>query len=202
MGNFLLPGQTVIPKSYGERIVLYTAGDRVECVVDGAPVGPNGRLFIINPNKPQQVPYEAGRFILEHLAYTGVVRVNEHETDTGIEYDIEGAKKESLALLEAMDRQRYDQFCRDCVTDYIANPNGAKPVPQPSPAIMAILQRRGWDLKSRGIVPIGWEEPKRDDPRVEDLQNQLVQLRAQLAAMTQPPQAPPAQPPADPKKGK
>jgi len=184
MGSFLLPGQTVIPKSYGERMVLFTAGDKVECVVDGAPVGPNGRLFIINPNKPQQVPYEAGRFILEHLAYTGVVRVNEKETDTGIEYDIDGAKKESLALLEQMDRARFDQYCNSAVEDYIANPKGSKPVPQPSPAIMAIIERRGWQkiLKARGIVPLGWDEPQADNSAViTDLQNQLAQLRAQLA---------------------
>lgn len=181
MGTFLLPGQTVIPKSYGERMVLLTAGDPVACVVDGAPVGPNGRLFKIAPGKPQQVPYEAGRFILEHLAYTGVVRVDEKATDTGIEYDIEGAKAASLALLELMDKQRFEQYCRDCVNDYIMNPKGAKPVPEPPAPILAILKRRGWDLKSRGIVPIGWEAPQRDDPRVDDLQRQLAQLREQLA---------------------
>ncbi len=183
MGNFLLPGQTVIPKSYGNRMVLYTAGDPVECVVDGAPPGPNGRLFKITPNKPQQVPYEAGRFILEHLAYTGVVRVNETETDTGIEYDVDGAKSESLRLLGQMDKSRFDQYCRDCVSDYIANPKGSKPVPEPSPAILAIIERRGWQdvLKSRGIIPLGWEAPAKADPAVADLQRQLAQLREQLA---------------------
>jgi hypothetical protein len=179
MGNFLLPGQTVIPRSYGERMVLYSAGDKVECVVDGAPVGPNGRLFIINTNKPQQVPYEAGRFILEHLSYTGVVRVNEKETDTGIEYDIDGAKAESLALLEVMDRTRFNQYVAGVVQDYVQN---GKPVPQPAPSIMAIIERRGYDLKRFGIVPIGWEEPVKDDPRIADLQNQLAQMRALLAA--------------------
>jgi len=181
MGTFLLPGQTVIPKTYGERMVLYTSGDPVECIVDGAPVGPNGRLFKIQPGKAQQVPYEAGRFILEHLAYTGVVRVDEKETETGIEYDVEGAKHASLALLETMDRTRFEQYCRDCVSDYIAHPNGAKPVPQPPAPILAILKRRGWDLKSRGIIPIGWEVPAKDDPRVDDLTRQIAQLRELLA---------------------
>lgn len=179
MGNFLLPGQTVIPKSFGERMVLYTAGDKVEAVVDGAPAGPNGRLFIINPNKPQQVPYEAGRFILEHLAYTGVVRVSEKETDTGIEYDIDGAKKDSLALLETMDRTRFNSYVSGVVQDYVQQ---SKPVPQPPEPILAIIERRGYDLKRFGIVPIGWEEPQKEDPRIADLQNQLAQMRALMAA--------------------
>src|SRR6266851_1856112 len=140
--TIVLPGQTIIPRSYGERMVLYTAADRVEAVVDGAPAGPKGRLFVIEPNKPVSVPYEAGRFILEHLAYTGVVRVNEMQSMddegnvTGITYDVEQAKKESLQLSAQMDRARFDQYVRDCVSDYIANPKGAKPVPQPSEPIM------------------------------------------------------------------
>jgi hypothetical protein len=181
MGSFLLPGQTVIPKSYGERMVLFTSGDPVACVVDGAPAGPNGRLFKITPGKPQQVPYEAGRFILEHMSYTGVVRVDEKATDTGIEYDIDGAKAASLALLETMDQQIFNDYVSGVVTDYVQQ---KKPVPQPASRILAIIKRRGYDLKRFGIVPIGWEEPQKDDPRVEDLQNQLAQMRAQLAQLT------------------
>lgn len=167
-------------------MVLYTAGDKVECVVDGAPAGPNGRLFIIRPGKATKVPYEAGRFILEHLAYTGVVRVQERETDTGIEYDIEGARKESLALSEQQDRIRFRAYVDGVVADYIMNPKGRKAVPEPPEPIKAIIKRRGFDLKQYGIVPLGWEEVVKDDPRVEDLQNQLAQLRKQLADMAEP----------------
>lgn len=183
MGNFLLPGQTVIPRTYGERMVLFTAGEKVEAVVDGAPPGPNGRLFIIQPGKPQQVPYEAGRFILEHLAYTGVVRVDEKETATGIEYDIKGAEKASKALLEASDAERFRRFVDSMVQDYIMNPKGTKPVPEPSETIKAIIKRRGYNLKDYGIVPLGWEEVKKEDPRVEDLQRQLAEMRKRMGDM-------------------
>lgn len=187
--SMVLPGQAVIPKSYGEAMVLYTAGDPVCTVVDGAPAnwrGAEGRKFTIEPGKAKIVPYEAGRFILEHLSYTGVVRVKETETDSGIEYDIETAKKESLELLEAMDRQRFRQYVDGVVADYIMNPKGKKAVPEPPEPIKAIIKRRGYDLKTYGIVPLGWEEPHADDPRVEDLQNQLAQLRKQLADMGEP----------------
>lgn len=182
-----LPGQSVIARNYGERMVLYTAADRVEAVVDGAQPGKNGRLFIIEPNKPMQVPYEAGRFILEHLAYTGVVRVEESQqldeegNVVGISYDVEGAKAASLALSATSDKQRFDQYVRDCVSDYIANPKGAKPVPQPSPPILAIIERRGYDLKKFGIVPIGWEEPAKDK-RLEQMEAQLKHMQALLDA--------------------
>lgn len=183
--TMVLPGQAIIPRSYGERMVLFTAADRVEAVVDGAPAGPRGRLFIIEPNKPTSVPYEAGRFILEHLSYTGVVRVEERQSVdeegnvTGIAYEIEQAKKDSLVLSAQMDRSRFDQFVRDCVTDYISNPKGAKPVPQPPEAIMRIIERRGYDLKKFGIVPIGWEEPEKDK-RLTDLENLVKHLTSQL----------------------
>jgi hypothetical protein len=186
MGNFLLPGQTVIPRSYGERMVLYTAGEKVETVVDGAPPGPNGRLFIIVPGKPTQVPYEAGRFILEHLGYTGVVRVDEKETATGIEYDIKGAEKASKAQLEASDGERFRRYVDGVVQDYIMNPKGRKAVPEPPETIKAIIKRRGYNLKDYGIVPLGWEEVKPEDPRVDDLQRQLAELRKRLGDVEEP----------------
>jgi hypothetical protein len=200
-----MPGAVIIPKTFGQAMVLFTAGDRVEAVVDGAPAGPNGRLFIIEPNKAHKVPYEAGRFILEHLPYTGVVRVEETESDTGTTYDIEKAKQESLALLAQEDKRRFDQYVRDCVSDYIANPKGAKPVPAPSGPILAIIKRRGYDLKSYGIVPLGWETPDKDGgvtalaAENAALKQSLADLTARVNAMSTPPAAPPAQPPS--KKG-
>lgn len=172
-----------MPRNYGESMVLFTSGDRVEAVVDGAPAGPNGRLFIIEPNKPKKVPYEAGRFILEHLAYTGVVRVNEKETEKGVDYDLETAQIESMMLLEQMDNTRFRAYVDGVVQDYIMNPKGRKSVPEPPKPIKDIIKRRGYDLKAYGIVPLGWEEVQKDDPRVDDLQNQLAQLRKQLAEL-------------------
>lgn len=185
-GTFVLPGQSIIGKHYGEAMVLFTAGDAVETVVDGAPVGPEGRLFRIAPGRPKKVPYEAGRFILEHLAYTGVVRVEETETDTGIEYDIEGAKKASLALLEKQDNARFQVYVASVVEDYISK---NKPVPPPSPPILAIIERRGFDLKKYGIKPIGWSDPEKErmDAQAKenaDLKDELLALRNQMAALS------------------
>lgn len=196
-GTLVLPGQTVIPKGYGESMVLYTATDKVECVVDGAPVGPMGRLFIIEPGKAKKVPFEAGRFILEHLAYTGVVRVQETETDSGIEYDIEGAKQESLALSELMDKQRFQRYMDGVIEDFVRK---NKPVPQPDPATMRIIERRGYDLKKYGIKPIGWEDPeamaaervrkleaenREKDDALAKMQAQLADLATIVAGMEQ-----------------
>ena len=54
-----MPGAVVIPKNYGESMVLYSAIERIAAVVDGARPGPNGRLFIIEPDKATKVSYEA-----------------------------------------------------------------------------------------------------------------------------------------------
>lgn len=188
-----LPGAVVIPKNYGEAMVLYSAVDRVEAVVDGAPAGPNGRLFIIDPGKPKKVPYEAGRFILEHLAYRGVVRVNETETDSGIDYDVEGAKAESLKLTEAMDYQRFMDYVQHVVTDYL---NQKKPAPRTPDAILTIINRRGFDLKKYGIFPLGERESEQQekmaklaaenaekDKSIAELQRQMTDLANLVASL-------------------
>src|SRR5215469_4163784 len=158
-GTFLLPGMQVTASHYHDSVVLYSHENRVECVVDGAPPGKLGRLFIVEPGKPQRVPFEAGRYILEHLSYTGVVRVREEETDEGIKYDVKGALEESLALTERMDKERFERYVSDAVDDYVKR---NKPVPQPPPAIMKIIEKRGYDLRQYGITPIGWKEPDKD----------------------------------------
>lgn len=181
-----MPGAVVIPKNYGESMVLYSAIERVAAVVDGARPGPNGRLFIVEPGKAVKLSYEAGRFILDHYAYTGVVRVDEVETDDGIIYDIEKAKKDSLALTEEQDTKRFQQYVSDVVTDYL---NQKKPAPQTPDVIKKIVERRGYDLKKYGIFPLG----ERESANMEKLtalekenkekDDQLSRLQQQLAAL-------------------
>src|SRR5215469_16454901 len=111
MGTFVLPGQTMIPKGYGESVVLYST-EGFAAVVDGAPPGLHGRLYKIPAGKPIKVPYEVGRYLLDSNAfpYVDIVRVTETETETGITYDIEGAKAESLARLDAADDLAFKSY--------------------------------------------------------------------------------------------
>ena len=180
MGSFVLPGMQVTASRYHDSMVLFSHTNRVETVVDGAPPGPRGRLFVIEPGKPQRVPYEAGRYILEHLSYTGVVRVREEETDEGIKYDVQGALQESLKLTEEMDKKRFETYVSDCVEDFVKR---NKPVPQPPASILEIIKRRGYDLRQYGIVPIGWKEPEKDG-RIAQLEAMVAALGKQLAEMT------------------
>lgn len=181
-----MPGAVVMPQHYADYMILYSATDRVEAVVDGAPAGPNGRLYIVEPGKAQKVPYEAGRFILDHLGYTGVVRVQETETDTGITFDIETAKQASLNKSKDADEKRFKDYISAAVEDYVKQ---SKPVPPPSDAILRVIERRGYDLKRFGIVPIGWEEPEKD-ARVQQLEDQLKALQAQIANLPAAEEAP------------
>jgi len=186
-----MPGAVVIPKNYGEAMVLYSAIERVAAVVDGAPVGKHGRLFIVEPETPVKVPYEAGRFILEHHAYQGVVRVEEEEVESGIHYNLEKAKAESLALTAQMDDQRFNQYVQDVVTDYL---NQKKPAPRTPEVIQKIIQRRGFDLKRYGIFPLGERESanmekvaaleaenKSKDEQLQTLQRQMAELATTVA---------------------
>lgn len=171
---------------YGKTMVMYTAGDRVEAVVDGAPVGPNGRLFVVDVNDPTEVPWEAGRFMLEHLGYTGVVRVDEIDVRdergrrTGTEYDIEKAQAESEAKLLAYDQLIWQQFISDMMEDYVSRRDGKnKAVPPPPERISRIIKRRGYKLLDYGIEPIGFEDPM--DVSTKAMAEENKSLRTQVA---------------------
>lgn len=172
-----LPGQVVIPKNYGTEVVVYSAAFGWQGVVDGAPPVNGSRLFTIEPQKAKKVPFEVWRFIDQHNPYSDVVAVSQVESDSGVTYDIEGARQESMAKGEAADLAAFKAYISAAVEDFVKR---NKPVPQPPDNIMAIIERRGYDLKKFGIVPIGWEEPEKD-ARVAQLEQQMQQLKDQLA---------------------
>jgi len=179
-----MPGAVVIPKNYGESMVLYSAIERIAAVVDGARPGPMGRLFIVEPEKPVKMSYEAGRFILEHYAYAGVVRVDEEEAESGIRYNVEKARAESLALTEIEDDKRFHQYVSDIVIDYL---NQKKPAPRTPDVIQKLIARRGYDLKKYGIFPLGERESANMDKLAalekenKEKDEQLVKLQQQMA---------------------
>lgn len=175
----LLPGQTVIPKGWGESMVLYSESG-FATVVDGAPPGPNGRLYIIPAGKPIKVPFEVGRHLLEdgRFPFIDVVRVAETETETGITYDVDAAKKDCLARSEDADDQAFKQYVSGAVDDFVKH---NKPVPQPPQNILKIMERRGYKLEQYGISPIGWKKP--EDKRITSLGEENAALKAQLDQM-------------------
>jgi hypothetical protein len=170
-----VPGQTVTAAHYQDYQILYTEGEEVVCVVDGAPPGPDGRKFTVTPGKAVKVPWEAGRFILEHLGYTGVVKVNETQTETGTTYDITTAKAESLAKFEEEDARRWRDYVTYCIDDKI---NNKKAVPATPDAIKRLIARRGYRLSDFGISPVGEVQPR--DAAMEAMQKQIAELTAKL----------------------
>lgn len=177
MATGTLPGQVVTAQHYHDYMLLYTEGEQVDCLVDGAPPGPKGRLFTVEPQKVTKVPYEAGRFILEHLSYTGVVRVNEVDKPdgTGTTYDVKTAKEESLAKFEAEDSRRWREYVEYCITDKI---NNKRVVPATPDTIKRIIARRGYHLSDFGIAPVGEAQPA--DERIAALTAMVAELKAKL----------------------
>jgi hypothetical protein len=185
-----IPGAAVVAARIGETVVVYSESERVECVVDGAPPQENGRLFIVEPGKPKKVPYEAARFMLDHLSYTGVVRVDVIESEDGTKYDLPKAKAESLAKLKEMDDLRFRRWLSGVIEDYVKR---SKPVPSPEESIQRIIDRRGYDLKKYGIVPVGWAETEKID-EIAVLREQVARLTTALNATMKAPSPPPPQP--------
>lgn len=184
------PGQPMTAAMhYGRTMILYTAMERIATVVDGAPPGPTGRLFIVDIDEPTEVPWEAGRFILEHLAYTGVVQVEETVTvddkgrRRGTDYDLEGARQRSLELCKRFDQERWTRFVNDMMTDYVSRKDGKQlAVPAPPAAILAIMERRGYKLQDYGIKPMGFEDPNATSH--VQIKEENATLRKELAALT------------------
>lgn len=174
----------VRPPDYRDYMWLYTEGEEVNCVVDGAPVGPTGRLFTVRPKKAVRVPWEAGRFILEHLPYTGVVRVNEvdREDGTGTDLDLPAAKVESLARFQSEDERRWRDYVQYVITDKIDN---KRVIPPPPDAIRRIMDRRGFRLEDFGINVPGVESASRtSNAQMAALKEQNDSLQGQVAALT------------------
>lgn len=178
-----IPGVPVTAQHYHDYMILYSAGDEVNAVVDGAPPGPNGRLFTVEPGKAVKVPYEAGRFILNHYAYTGVVRVREIENPdgSGTTRDIDAAKIESAALLEQEDARRWRDYITYIIEDKL---NNKKVVPPTPPAILSIMERRGYKLEDFGINIPGQAGEKSSGAELAALKSQNADLTQKLATLT------------------
>ena len=179
-----LPGVPVTAQNYHDYMILLTVGDEVSAVVDGAPPGPNGRCFTVEPNKAVKVPYEAGRFLLNHYAYTGVVRVKEVENPdgSGTTRDIETAKLESAALLEQEDARRWRDYITYVIEDKL---NNKKVVPPPPEAIKRIMDRRGYRLEDFGINVPGQAGEKSSGAELAELKAQNADLTKKLATLTE-----------------
>jgi len=181
-----IPGAVVMASHYGETMVLYSAVTRVEAEVSGAPPVTDdpkgdpdkhcGRTFVVPVGKATKVPYEAGRFILDHMGYTGVVRVDVLESDSGTKYDIVKAKAESTDKSKRGDEIMFKGWLTGVITDFVKQ---NKPVPAPEGTILDIINRRGYDLKKFGITPIGWGEKAADEEK-EALKRQIADLQAQV----------------------
>lgn len=176
-----MPGAVVTAQHYHDYMILYTEGESVQAVVDGAPPGPNGRLFTVETGKAIKVPYEAGRFILDHLAYTGVVRVKETDKPdgTGTEFDLVTARAESLAKFEEEDARRWRDYVEYCLTDKL---DKRKAIPATPDSIKRIIARRGYRPSDFGIAPVGEAQPK--DKAVEELTALVKAQESQIAALT------------------
>jgi hypothetical protein len=178
-----VPGQSLTAAHYQDYMILYTDGEEVRCTVDGAPPGPNGRLFIVPTGKATKVPWEAGRFILDHLAYTGVVRVNEvnNEDGTGTTYDLEFAKAESIERFKEADQKRWEDYITYCVTDKLSNPRGPQPIPPTPDSIKNVMKRRGYKLSDYGITTVGEVRTIAGSDEIKLLREQVAALTARLA---------------------
>jgi len=177
------------PPNYRDYVYLYTVGERCEAVVDGAPVGPLGRLFIVEPNKAVRVPWAAAEWISRHMSYTGVVMVNEVEKRddqgevTGTQLDIDKAKTESAALLEDSDRRRWRDYVQYVIDDKL---NNKRVVPPPPDSIRHIMERRGYRLEDFGISIPGAMTPAAESRAAENAQNDQIKiLTEQLARQTE-----------------
>lgn len=175
-----LPGVPFTPANYGTEVIVFSAAFGWEGVVDGAPPRETGRLFRVEPNKTKKVPVQVWNFIEAHYPYSDVVRVNQTETETGITFDLETAKKESLEKGAAADMAAFKAYISAAVEDFVKR---NKPVPQPADNILRIIERRGYDLKKFGITPIGWEEPEKDK-RLAALADENKGLKEQLDALS------------------
>lgn len=120
------------------KILIHADNEVVHDLIDG-------RLYSLEPKKPFKVESDhiAG-LILAHKHYHGIVEVKATETETGIVYATDEAVKLALETLEAKELERVNAWVNSQYDDRIQN---NKPPLAPPPAIQAIIDKRGIDLK-------------------------------------------------------
>jgi hypothetical protein len=154
----------------------YNGSEEIAMVVDGSPVGPLGRLFIVPQDEVVEVPDIAGNELIRHKGYLGVVKVTLIKSKTELRFDLEKARQESLAIIEASDRRRFEAYVDGVVTDRTSKGKIPKPTP---PALLDVMHRRGYTLEAYGIRTVGSQEQDKDS-KISNLQNQLDEMKALL----------------------
>lgn len=172
-----VPGAIVSPRGYGDYMWIITFGEPHVTVVDGARPGPRGRVYGCDElGKAIKVPAEAGRFLTEHCAYTGVVQVEEIDRPdgTGTDLNITAAEKDSLAQFEKGDEDRWQQYM-----GYVMWKLEKKEiVPPPPEGIQRLMKRRNYRLKDYGIDIMGQAGQPSSG-------SELAELKALVKALTE-----------------
>jgi hypothetical protein len=147
----------------------YAGTEEIAMVVDGSPVGPLGRLFIVPQDEVVEVPEIAGNELIRHKGYLGVVKVELIKSKTELKFNLAKAREESAHLIEVADRRRFESYVEGVVKDRTSKgkPAGATP-----PAILDVMKRGNYKLEDYGIRPVGVRE--------QEASNEVSALRAQV----------------------
>jgi len=177
------------PQFYRDYMWIATWGIPHETTVDGAPTGPKGRVYgCTEVGRAKKVPWEAGRFLIEHCAYTGVVRVEESEREdgTGTDLNLTKAQEESLANFVKGDEEMWQRYL-----DYIVDRIERKMVVPPMPdSVRGVMQRRHYSLNLSDFVTniTGTRVPTAastvDNGEVAELRALVAKQAAAIAALT------------------
>ena len=172
-----VPGSIVSARGYGDYMWIITFGEPHVTVVDGARPGPRGRVYGCDEiGKAIKVPAEAGRFLTEHCAYTGIVQVQEIDRPdgTGTDLNITAAREESEAKFKQGDEDRWQQYM-----GYVMWMMEQKRIiPPPPPGIAALMERRKYRLKDYGIDIMGQAGQPSSG-------NEIAELKALVKALTE-----------------
>lgn len=141
-------------------------------------------LFSFPPGKAIEIQDEfLAKAILNHRKLDGLVAVPEIETDTGIKFDLETAKKKAAEALRAGRRELFDSYVKDQQEYRIAA--GKPPLP-PSPIVQRIIEEDGYRLSDYGIYPKGFkvdDAAVKQDAEMDSLRQQNKLLMGQVQAL-------------------
>jgi hypothetical protein len=158
---------------------MYPGPHVVAMVVDGAPVGENGRLFIVPPEEVVEVNDIAGRELISKMPHYGVVEVHTKRTKTSMEFLLDDAREASDRLIEVHDKLRFEGFIDGQVTDRTSK---GKVSQAPPPEIREIMHRRNYTLEAYGLNAVGQKEQKHTD-REKELQHELDDIKRLLYSL-------------------
>lgn len=139
------------------KYLYHLCSDENGSPMDAAFVDGNGFKHTIPYDDPTEFQNEhLAERIVHHLQYYGMVEVHTVKSKTGVQFDMDDARKRAKANLAVSERQCVTEYVKTQLEDRVRH--NLSPLPPEGRALQSCIKGKV-NLLKYGIRPVGWEAP-------------------------------------------